>query len=853
MGGIMGGGGKGSKKSTQTSTIVRTLPGWLKGPYQDLISQAQDLASQPFTPYDYQERVAPLSADEQAAFELIRSQGGAYQDNIDSAIGGTGSLLNQILAGPTEAALESRMNPFLQQVLDRQRYEAERGFDISRQNLADQAQAAGAYGGSRFAVAENEMLDDYLDNLSNLQASGMYNAYETARQQYNQDMASGMAGYGQMANLGQMGQAGIANQAGMLQTAGQQARGIEQALADAKYGEFAREQMFPYDNINMLNQILAPAAGTMAGQTSTNVTEKKGGGGSLFSKIVGTGLSIAGMATGNPFLSMAGSAVGGVSGGGGGAGSAMGFGLSTGGQGLFSGGLGNMFNSARGFYGPGFAEGGKVPNTGDLSLADYMKEIQKEKQQEAVSKLYQAHYEDQERLQDYYDANEDPTATGLLNMVLEDVVKPKRKPPSVIMKAMAGPERSGPKVAPFMDMLNEEVEGDKLSMEDIQRLFPKVAFAEGGRVPLFAPLFLASEEEKAEREAQRTAPKRNPLELLFGPDAHNRFETGLSSADALGDYLRRDENHSGSRLDRFIGGAADLPRKSLGVALEGAILPAKGLRGIKNFLAENPDAALAEEQMAEMAERGGMSSEERAIMDVIDILGPEATPEMIGTALQRLPIADKEKKAPTEEKGKVVTKQGREIPVESKKGFISEKQAAEIAGKKQEEERKMNLPLLMAGMAMMGSDGDFFEAAAEGIGAYVQTQEAIEGKKIAAEDKAYERSMDERKMQVEEGKLDILRGQLQADIAKISKERGIKPETIQDDITNLFGKIVELQAGSIMPGQDVDMGQMISDAYGTSRQLVGQMYGVNLGGAEAPKKKSAVDELEARLMQIVGQ
>lgn len=329
--------GKGGGGGSQTQTQTTTLPSYIQGPLKRLLARAEGVADTEYLSYDPSARVAGLSQDELSAFDLIRQNAGAYSPFVDEALGGTQSVLSQLGQAPSSSTMQSYMNPYLQQVLDRQRYEAERSYDISSKKLGDQAQAASAFGGSRFAVANNELQDDYLDNLANIQAEGMNNAWTQAQNQYNLDIQNRLSGNMQLANLAGLGQQQVSNTAGLLQGAGQQQRAIDQALLDADYQEFQNYNNYDRNNLSWLSGIIQPSVNAMQGNTTTTKTEEAGG--SMFGKILGTGLSIAAM---------------GIPGGG------------TIGGSLFGSALGSAAAGGQMFGPPSpFANGGRIPSFAD--------------------------------------------------------------------------------------------------------------------------------------------------------------------------------------------------------------------------------------------------------------------------------------------------------------------------------------------------------------------------------------------------------------------------------------------------------------------------------------------------------
>lgn len=289
MGGLLGGSGGGGSQPQQTTTTVQNqqvnIPEWAVGPLKKSLTRAEELFDQP-----YQNLIQDLSPDELAAFDLVRQNAGAYQPYLDQAAQQSSSILGRVIGGPSTQDIQSRMNPYLDQVLDSRTFLAEQEYDRRMQDVQDLAQGAGAYGGSRLAVAERELGQDYARNLSDIQAQEMYQAYNNALGQFNLENELGMRGAENLAGVAGAGQAGIGSAASMLQLAGQQQRQIDQGRAEAEFN-------YPYQQVSFLqNAALGPASlysSNITG-TSTGTATAQSGSGSTFGNIVGTGLSIAG-------------------------------------------------------------------------------------------------------------------------------------------------------------------------------------------------------------------------------------------------------------------------------------------------------------------------------------------------------------------------------------------------------------------------------------------------------------------------------------------------------------------------------------------------------------------------------
>lgn len=125
------------------------------------------------------------------------------------------------------------MSPYMQAVVDVQQREAQRQDDIARQSRAARAVAAGAFGGTREAVAEAEAARNLAQLKSNIQATGLQQAFQQGQQQFNVEEQARMAA--QQANQQAAMQAALANQ----QMMGQY--GLTQAQLGQQTAEMLRQ------------------------------------------------------------------------------------------------------------------------------------------------------------------------------------------------------------------------------------------------------------------------------------------------------------------------------------------------------------------------------------------------------------------------------------------------------------------------------------------------------------------------------------------------------------------------------------------------------------------------------------
>lgn len=181
--------------------------------------------------------------------------------------------------------LDKYMSPYMQGVVEQQKQQAVR--DYSRQIPGLQAQGirAGARGGTREALLQAEAQRGLNEQLQNIQATGLQNAYQQATQQAVTDAATraqyGLAGtqlgeqsrqFGaglglqglqqQLAAAGQLGQLGqqqYQQQTGILGAqlgAGAQQQALKQQTLASDYQRFIDEMQYPYKQLEFMSNLI---------------------------------------------------------------------------------------------------------------------------------------------------------------------------------------------------------------------------------------------------------------------------------------------------------------------------------------------------------------------------------------------------------------------------------------------------------------------------------------------------------------------------------------------------------------------------------------------------------------------
>lgn len=209
---------------SQTTT---SMPPEFQIPYiSDLYRMGQQVAYTPYTAYQlprYAE-TAPL-----------------YQQGVEAAqqVAASPGVLGQInVGGQNMGVMQAYMNPYQQAVTDVAKQKAVQEYGSGLQSLRGQAAQRGAFGGSRQAILESELMKNLGTNLSNIQMQGSQQAYNQAGQLYQQDLQN------QMQKAQSLQQLGLTDEA------------RRQRDLDAMYQEFERQRNYPAQQAQQYRDII---------------------------------------------------------------------------------------------------------------------------------------------------------------------------------------------------------------------------------------------------------------------------------------------------------------------------------------------------------------------------------------------------------------------------------------------------------------------------------------------------------------------------------------------------------------------------------------------------------------------
>lgn len=295
----MSGGGTPAQQTTTTG-----LPSWAEPYAKEILGKAQALTNQPYQapPMTPEERVAGLTPMEQQVRQQIGGMGpdAAVGQGIDMVgQAGLGSMFagqqyGQMATDP--GSMQQYMSPYMQNVVDIQKREAQRQADIAATQRGAQAVKSGAFGGTRAQFADIEANRNLAQQMGDIQALGSQKAFEDAQKAQQFQAQLGLSGLGQAMQAGQamgaLGQTRFGQQKdilGMQRELGQEERGLEQAMRDIQYEQGMAEQRYPYEQLGFFADMLR---GVPVGQTSQSIYRQAQA--SPLQQLVGLGMTAKG-------------------------------------------------------------------------------------------------------------------------------------------------------------------------------------------------------------------------------------------------------------------------------------------------------------------------------------------------------------------------------------------------------------------------------------------------------------------------------------------------------------------------------------------------------------------------------
>jgi len=316
---------------TVRSESLTVLPEYQEKFLKDLLASTQARAGEPtFIP---ERQVAGLAPGQQQAINLGYQGVGAYAPMLQAAEGtvgagagaleqGIGTALSgaPLLMGSTGAydpqAYQQFMDPYMESVIAQTQADIARQGDIQRQGINAQAVGAGAFGGSRQGIAEQELARNVMEQQARTGAQMRSAGYQQAQQQAQNAFQNQMARqqsaaqlFGQLgtgigalgsnlaktglsqAALGEMAQTGQQRDINALMSLGGLEQQQAQAGFDAARATELERQYEPFQRLSFMSDIFRGVP-----STSSTLTSQTAPSPSAISQIAGLGVGLAGIA-----------------------------------------------------------------------------------------------------------------------------------------------------------------------------------------------------------------------------------------------------------------------------------------------------------------------------------------------------------------------------------------------------------------------------------------------------------------------------------------------------------------------------------------------------------------------------
>lgn len=273
------GGGSGGS-SNQTQQVI--LPEWIQEAGKANIATANEIANRPYEANPSAYTVAPLTADQQAAYSSIRDmQGGtapAYQ-SAEAAAAGLLDSAKPITTGQLTTDTQALLNPYSDIVIDPTLQLMRQQLDQSIGQQRANASNVGAFGGSRLGVQEGvaqsqeSLLAGQLKG--NLLTSEWDKAMTTASDMAGRNLQAGQWATTTLPQLASAGATQTAKEAAMLEGVGRAEQGQSQAEIDALASAWQDARDYPLQGLAVREQALTA---TPYGNTtvSTGQTQQQG-------------------------------------------------------------------------------------------------------------------------------------------------------------------------------------------------------------------------------------------------------------------------------------------------------------------------------------------------------------------------------------------------------------------------------------------------------------------------------------------------------------------------------------------------------------------------------------------------
>ena len=269
------GGGGGTQQVVQTN-----LPEYAEPYLERIFATGETEYIQPYTQY-MGRRTAEESPQRQMVNQGIEALAETGAPYFGEAMDLQRGVIRQFQE-PQEFTAETAqryMDPFLDQVLERQKAGAIEDYQKQAASRAAKAVEAGAFGGSREGIMQAEAERGLLNKLADIEATGRKSAYESAQDLFAKDRAYRSGALGSqaelasgLAGLGAQSQTSLIERLAQLEGVGKAEEARRQLTLDEAYDEFIRQEEYPMAQLERFNQLIRggqlPTTQTTREQTS---------------------------------------------------------------------------------------------------------------------------------------------------------------------------------------------------------------------------------------------------------------------------------------------------------------------------------------------------------------------------------------------------------------------------------------------------------------------------------------------------------------------------------------------------------------------------------------------------------
>jgi len=326
---------------TVRQEAITLLPKYQESFLKDLLASTTAIAQDPT--YIPERQVAGITPGQQAAIDLgyggvgaympmlqageatLGAGAGAIEQGIGTALSGAPMLMGSAAAYDPRS-YQQFMDPYMEDVVQRAQADIARQGEVQAQGIRGRAVGQGAFGGSRQAVAEQELNRNIMDQQARtgaqLRSAGFQQAQQQAQNAFQNQMARqqsaaqifGQLGQGigtlgsslaktglSQAALGEAAQTGQQKDINALLSLG----GLEQQQAqqqmEAQRATELERQYEPYQRISFMSDIFRGVP-----STQTTLTSQTAPSPSTISQIAGLGVGLGGLAQTGLFDSLLG-------------------------------------------------------------------------------------------------------------------------------------------------------------------------------------------------------------------------------------------------------------------------------------------------------------------------------------------------------------------------------------------------------------------------------------------------------------------------------------------------------------------------------------------------------------------